>query len=138
MAGYRYYLNFVDKATSFNWVFPIKTKSDIEEVFEKFKAWAELQCNEKIKHLQSDNALEFKKLSKTLDKYGINHRLSCPYSHQQMGTVERRHRHIVDTAIALLKKAQLPSKFWDFAVLTVVYLYNRNPSDKLSSKSPME
>lgn len=33
---------------------------------------------------------------------GISHRRSCPHTHQQMGTVERRHRHIVDLGIALL------------------------------------
>jgi len=88
----------------------------------------ELQCGHPIKQLQTDNTLEFKKLSKHLSTLGIQHRFSVPYSHQQMGSVERRHRHIIDIVVTLLDFCSLPDKFWSFAVLTTGFLYNLNPS----------
>lgn len=46
-----------------------------------------------------------------LEQSGICHRRSCPHVHQQMGVVERRHRHIMDSAITLLQQAGLQ---WSF------------------------
>ena len=42
---------------------------------------------------------------------GIVHQLSCPYTPEQNGLGERKHRHIVETAITLLQTAHLPNKF---------------------------
>lgn len=39
--GYHYYVNFVDVRSNFNWVFPMVHKTDIYQIFEKFKSWAE-------------------------------------------------------------------------------------------------
>lgn len=64
-----------------------------------------------IKALQSDNGGEFIELSNFLKHSGIIHRRSCPAAHQQMGVVERRHRHIVDSGLALLNHAGLPLSF---------------------------
>jgi hypothetical protein len=37
--------------------------------------------------------------------------VSCPHTHQQNGSVERKHRHIVETGLALLAHASVPLKF---------------------------
>lgn len=58
----------------------------------------------------------------------IHHRLSCLGSHQQNGTAERKHRHIVEHGLALLENASMPLKYWDDAFRTYVYLINRLPS----------
>jgi hypothetical protein len=39
---------------------------------------------------------------------GITHRLSCPHTHQQNGAIERKHRHIVETGLALLHMPKCP------------------------------
>lgn len=59
-------MNFVDATTFYNWVFPIVRKLDVYQVFEKFKAWDECQCGQKVEALQTHTALEFKKLSPIL------------------------------------------------------------------------
>lgn len=107
-------------------------------MFEKFYTWAERQLGLKIQALQSDNALEFKKLGRRLEELGIHHRFSASHSHQQMGHAERRHKHLVDTTITMLNHAQLPASMWDFGVLTSCYLYNQNPTRILQGKSPLE
>ncbi|XP_019244590.1 PREDICTED: uncharacterized protein LOC109224467 [Nicotiana attenuata] len=54
------------------------------------------------------------------------------------GTVERKHRSILDMARALRFQAHLPPRFWGECVSTVVYLLNRLPSTVLQGKSPFD
>lgn len=42
-----------------------------------------------------------------------------------MGTVERRHWHIVDSGLALLNQAKMPTPFWNYAFATAAFTYNR-------------
>lgn len=55
-----------------------------------------------------------------------------------MGSVERRHRHLVDTTVTLIQHTLLPQKYWDYVVMTATFLYNLNPSVVLGGKSPFE
>lgn len=92
-------------------MYPIPAKSSVQEVFIKFKTMIENQLDPKIKKLQTDNGGEFMVLKSILENARIVHRKSYPYVHQQIGVVERRHRHIVDNGITLLNQAKLP---WSF------------------------
>jgi hypothetical protein len=69
---------------------------------------------------------------------GIAHRVSCPHTHQQNGSAERKHRHIVETGLALLAHAHIPLKFWYEAFLTATYLINRLPTRVIDNKCPLE
>jgi len=77
-----------------------------------------------------------------LNKYflfvDILHRVSCPHTHQQEGCVERKHRHIIDTTLALLVDSSIPKKFWDDTCLTSCYLINRLPTPLLKNISLFE
>lgn len=54
------------------------------------------------------------------------------------GTVERKHRHIVENGLALLANASMPLRFWDEAFRTLVYLMNRLPTPILNGPTPVE
>jgi transposase InsO family protein len=69
---------------------------------------------------------------------GTIHQTSCTYTPEQNGVVERKHRHIVETAHSLLLSAFVPSEFWGEAVLTAVSLINTIPSSHSSCLSPFE
>lgn len=69
---------------------------------------------------------------------GISHRVSCPHTHQQNVVVERKHRHIVETGLALLAHSSLPIRFWDKAFLIAIYLINRLPSCVIENYSPIQ
>jgi len=58
---------------------------------------------------------ELRPLSSYCQTHGIVHKLICPHIHHQNGVVERKHRHIVELGMTLLKQTSLPTKFWDFS-----------------------
>lgn len=73
-----------------------------------------------------------------LHKLGISHRVSCPHTHQQNGTAERKHRHIVETGPTLLAHASVPLHFWSDALSTACFLINRLPSRVIAMNTPFE
>ena len=81
---------------------------------------------------------EFQALTSYLKEHGIHHRISCPYTPEQNGTAERKHMHLIETTLTLLKNASLPEKFWDEAVSTSTFLINRMTTPILQHKSPYE
>lgn len=135
--GFRYYVSFVDAFSRYTWIFFLKHKSEVFQIFQQFKTNVELQCNHKIKALQTDWGGEYRSLVHFFKKFGIDHRVSCLHTSQQNGVVERKHRHIVDTGLSLLANAHMPLAYWDDAFSTSVYLINRLPSTVLHGQAPL-
>jgi hypothetical protein len=77
-------------------------------------------------------------LSSFFECIGISHLVSCPHTHQQNGSAERKYCHNVEVGLTLLAHASMPLKFWDEAFLTVVFLINRLPTPVLGHDSPHE
>jgi hypothetical protein len=94
--------------------------------------------NTKIKSVQTDRGGEYRSLNTYFKSIGIIHRLACPHTHQQQGCVERKHRHLIDTTLALLADSQLAKTFWDEACLTSCFLINRLPTPLLKNQSPYQ
>jgi hypothetical protein len=61
-----------------------------------------------------------------------------PTHHQQNGSVERKHHHIVETSLTLLAHCSAPLTYWVEAFQTVCYLINRLPSPILNNESPFK
>lgn len=98
------------------------------------------QYENTITRIRSDNGPEFKShyIFYFYYKNGIILETSCTDAPQQKGVVERKHRHILDTARALRFKANLQIKVWGKCVLTAVYIINRLPSKVLKGTTPYE
>lgn len=64
--------------------------------------------------------------------------MSCPYTPEQNGVAEQKHRHLTEMSITLLNHASLPLKFWYHVFACACYLINRLPSISLSNLSPYE
>jgi hypothetical protein len=94
--------------------------------------------NTKLIAIQTDGGDEYQKMNPSLAQAGITHYVLCPHAHQQNGPAERKHRHIVEVALALLAQASMPLKFWDEAVITVTHLINRTSSKVPDFFTPLE
>lgn len=102
------------------------------------KVWLSANSIKKIHSIQTDWGGEYQSLNSFFKRIGIDHRVSCPHAHQQNGSAERKHRHIVEMGLALLAHASMPLKFWDEAFLTAVFLINRLPSRVIHNETPFE
>ena len=73
----------------------MRNKSDVPSSFIHFKSMAENRFSTSIKEFQCDNGGEYlsQQFKNLLRKSGIHQRLSCPYTSQQNGLAERKHRH---------------------------------------------
>jgi histone deacetylase 1/2 len=138
VSGHKYYVSFVDAYSRFTWLYLIKRKSDVFNVFIQFQNHVERLLNHKIVHVQSDWGGEYIKLDAFFQKIGISHRVSCPHTHQQNGSAERKHRHIVETCLTLLAHASVPLQYWSDAFTTACFLINRMPTRVISMQTPLE
>ncbi len=70
----------------------------------------------------------------------IIHQLSCSHTPQQNGVAERKHRHLIQCALALSLSPNylLPISYRSYAVSTVAHLINRLPTPNLKQKTPWE
>jgi hypothetical protein len=136
--GARYYVIFVDHFSKFTWFYPITCKSDVFSIFPKFQAYVERLFDRKIKSIQTDGGGEFQKLRHLFASHGINHRITCPHTHQQNGSVERKHRHIVEMGLTLMAHCSAPLTYWAEAFQTACYLINRLPTPVLNNTSPFQ
>lgn len=98
----------------------------------------ELQFQKKIKALQTDAGKEYLAFSTSLKDHGIIHRLSCPYTHEQNGSPERKHRHIIEIGLTLLAESGLSFHYWNHAFACATFVINRLPTPVLKMKSPFE
>lgn len=96
------------------------------------------QFNASIKSFQFNGGGEYmsREFKEFLARKGITHMVSRPYTPQQNGITELRHRHVIETTITLLTKASLPQRFWYHACSHAILLINRMPSKCLDLKSP--
>lgn len=136
--GHCFLLVFVVDFSGYTWCYPFFWKCDVLSVFTQFQVLVRQQFSTKIKSLQIDGGGEFRPLSNLCVKLGIVHRLSCPHNHEQEGKVEHKHRHIVETGLSLMAHSPTPSKCWNFAFETAIYLINHLPTQTNNCKSPFE
>ena len=113
-------------------------KSDVYTVFPKFKSMVEKYFKASLVTLYTDGGTEYKSLKSYFVSQGIQHQVSPPYTPEHVGSVERKHRHIVETCLAMLHKASLPLKYWSHAFLAAAYLINRLPTPVLKHQTPFE
>lgn len=133
-----YYVLFVDHHTKYSWLYTIKSKTEVAPIFKNFQQLVERYFNTIIQSFYTDGGGEFVSLKAYLSAQGIQHLTSPPYTPQRVAVVERRHRHILETAKTLLHQASLPAEYWSFACQQAIYLINRMPTSVLHNKCPFE
>ncbi|CAM8975398.1 unnamed protein product [Rhodiola kirilowii] len=140
ISGYQYFLTVVDDYFRAVWVFLMKQKSEATDIIIDFFQMVTTQFGRTVKICRSDNGGEFfnNKITSFFISICCIHQSSCPYTPQQNGVAERKHRHILEIARALMFEAGLPKYFWGDSVLTATHIINRLPTPVLKGKSPCE
>ena len=138
--GFRYYVIFVDEHTRYTWFFPLHNKIEFLSVFTAFQNLVENQLDRKIKVFQSDGGGEYinQRFRDHLSHHGIQHRVSCPYTPEQNGLAERKHRHLTELGLSMMFHSHLPLNRWVEAFYTASYIGNFLPGLSKGSKSPAE
>lgn len=132
---FKYYVLFVDHYTKYIWLYPLRNKSDVFQIFLQFKPLVEKFFGFKIISVFSDNGDEYRKLIPVFNSMGISHYTSPLRTPEHNWFAERRHRHIVQTGLSLLHFSSMPIKYWSYAFQTTVYLINRMPTPIINNLS---
>ena len=136
--GAAYFLTIVDDYSRAVWTYLMLEKSEVQNLIKNFCVMSERQFGKQVKTIRTDNGTEFMVLSSYFRQHGIEHQTSCVDTPQQNARVERKHRHILNIARALLFQAKLPVTFWGDIILTAAHLINRTPSVVLHGSTPYE
>ncbi|KAL0309233.1 UNVERIFIED_CONTAM: Retrovirus-related Pol polyprotein from transposon RE1 [Sesamum radiatum] len=120
------------------WVYLLNDRSQVPSIITSFYNEIHTQFSVNIRILRTDNALEFvqKSASDFCNSKGILHQTSYPYTSQQNGVAERKHRHLLDVARTIMTHIHVPKSYWGDAILTACYLINRMPSTVLNGDTP--
>jgi histone deacetylase 1/2 len=76
ISGHRFYVSFVDAYSRFTWLYLLKHKSDVYDVFLQFQKHVERLLSRKILHIQTNWGGEYEKLNPFFHGLGIAHRMS--------------------------------------------------------------
>ncbi|XP_037930157.1 uncharacterized protein LOC119664864 [Teleopsis dalmanni] len=104
----------------------------------QYKRAVETFTGKRIKALQSDNGREYvnSEFNLFLRKFGIQRRLTAPYTPEQNGIAERKNRTLVEMARCMMKQAEVRPNFWAEALNTACYIRNRCPTKALNDVVP--
>ncbi|KAF5776249.1 putative RNA-directed DNA polymerase [Helianthus annuus] len=135
-----FFLTIVDDFSRAVWVYLIKHKSEAGDCLMAFHKMVKTQFGKDIKRIRSDNGGEFvsNRMTNFYTEEGILLETTCPHTPQQNGVVERKHRHLLEMARALMFQASLPKRFWGECIQTACYIINRLPSKVIGNKTPYE
>ena len=76
-------------------------------------------------------------LKEYFQQHGMIHESFCSLTPQENGEAERKNRHILKTARALLIESHVSQRFWDNSVTTAIHLLNWMPSKVLNFQTSL-
>ncbi|GJZ36835.1 retrotransposon protein, putative, ty1-copia subclass [Tanacetum coccineum] len=137
--GANYYVTFTDDFSRYGYVYLIKHKHEVFEMFKTFQNEVENQLRKTIKALQSDRGGEYlsQEFLDHLRSRGIISQLTPPYTPQHNGVSERRNRTLLDMVRSMMSLTTLPMSFWGYALESAARIIN-TVSIKKVNKTPYE
>ncbi|GJR20718.1 putative RNA-directed DNA polymerase [Tanacetum coccineum] len=128
LGGCSYFVTFIDDHSRKVWVYTLKTKDQVLDVFKQFHALVERQTGKKLKCIRTDNGGEYiGPFDAYCREHGIQHQKTPPKTPQLNGLAERMNRTLVERVRCLLSHAGLPASFWGEALNTAVHVINLTP-----------
>ena len=110
--GALYFVTFIDDHSPKIWVYPLKSKDQVFDMFKQFQALSERQTGKKLKCIRTDNGGEY---IGPFDNYcksqEIHHQKSSPKTSQLNGLAERMNRTLVERVRCVLSEAKFQILF---------------------------
>ena len=127
---YLYVVQFLDHATKYAWVYPMKTR---DEFIEKLRDLIDVKLKSfgaKIKHYHADGGTELisKQVLNLLKREGARYTWNPAETPQLNSTSERRFRTLSERTLSMLLRSSLPVDFWWDAYEASNYITNRLPT----------
>ncbi|GJU13209.1 retrotransposon protein, putative, ty1-copia subclass [Tanacetum coccineum] len=123
--GFKYLLTIADDYSRVVWVYLVKTKDEVFDVFVSYIKLIHNHFDVKIKTVRSDNGNKFvnKKMYTMFCDLGIVHQTSCAHTPQQNVIAERKYRHLLNVARSLLLPSSVLNGKYPFELV-----YKRKPN----------
>jgi len=138
--GARFFVTIVDDYIRNTWTQLLLNKTQVYTAIAQFFSMVKTQFKTKICVVRTNNDTEFIQ-SVCLDLFGykgILHQRSIVKTPQRNRIVERKYRHLLDTARALRFQAGFPKQFWGECFLTATHIINKLPMAILCWQTPFE
>ncbi|KAG2816478.1 hypothetical protein PC129_g14861 [Phytophthora cactorum] len=137
--GCTYVVTFIDDYLRHVTVYFMKAKSDVLSKLNIYKVAMEIVTDKTIKRLRSDNGGEYtgRQFKEGLNRSGIKHEKTVPYTPKQNGLAECMNRSLVELARCMLYYESIEKKWWAEAANTVAWTINRIPTS-VTFKTPYE
>ena len=121
MSGIRWFVIFVDDCTRMTWLYLLKHKDEVLDVFKSFRAMIQTQFSAKIQVLRSDNGGEYmnQRFSDYFQQHGLIHETSCSQTLSKMELLNEKidiflklleHCYLVLMCLADIGPMQLPQQ----------------------------
>ena len=138
--GARSFVTFIDACTKMTWVCLMKSKSEVNLLFQKFHKMVCSQYNAQVRVLRSDNGGEYLsfELKRYFEAHGTIHQTTCSDTPQQNGVAEQKNCHLLEVVRASLIEAHMPLSYWGHALTSAAYLINRVPSNTIDFRTPSQ
>ncbi|GJX03394.1 zinc finger, CCHC-type containing protein [Tanacetum coccineum] len=111
-----YFVTFTDDFSRYGYVYLLKHKHEVFEIFKVFQKEVENQLGKTIKSLRSDRRGEYmsQEFLDHLKEHGIIAHQTPPYTPQYNGTSERRNRTLLNMVRSIMSQTTIPKSFWDY------------------------
>jgi transposase InsO family protein len=118
----------------------MKYRSEALSIYKNFSAMicTHFDTHIRVFHANSTGGYLSDALHQVHAEQGTLAQFSYPGAHAQNGVAERKHRHLLETARALMIASSVPLHFWVEPVSTVTYLINIQSSSVLQGGIPFE
>ncbi|MCO5602134.1 hypothetical protein L7F22_056262 [Adiantum nelumboides] len=133
-------IDLSDDYNRMTWVYFVKAKSEAFGVFLEFKVMVEKENGYHIKCLCTNGGGDY--MSHSFDDYlceqGIRRQITCKYTPQKNGVVERKNRVIAEIAKAMISEMSMPLTYWAEVVHTAAHIMNQTSTTTIHETSPYE